>query len=725
MAKLKLSHKALILVAVPLVFELGFVATLNELLNEAEREAQREAEARAIVSHINKLLRILMESAGSVSAFGITGGSEEYGLRADNLRNLLPQEIVILDDLLKNKPEERMALDRIKVTCDQGSDLLKQVKSLYRQGAFQDANARIQKVRPLIKRVGEEVDKIRVEEEKIEFSSPKIQEEQRRGVRQLLLGGVIFNILLAVSLAVYFNRGTTRRLAILVDNSRRLAEGKQLNPPLEGNDEIAQLDRVFNEMAQKMVSAAIKERAIVEHAADVICSIDTNYCFTKVSPAASRVWGFEPEELIGKPFLELIHPSTIEASKAFIDNAKSADSSKQVEPTFETTMVRKDGTIVNILWSVYWSAGDKLLFCVAHDITERKHAENLLKETEARLRLIVESLPIGLLMVSDYGIVQLTNPTIEKMFGLPATDLIGEEFVTLLANEHSKTTFFNILAEASKNSHEIVAIRNDRTTFPAELSLTPVETLEGKRFLALIIDVTQRHEVERLKQEFIAMVSHELKTPLSSVQNYLELLAKGVYGTLTEKGSQKLPTIESNIQRLINLIKELLDVERLESGKMSMNPSRTTALWIVDRSIESVKVPADEKEIEITSTVADTELNVDADRLVQVMINLLSNAVKFSEPASKISISSIDHGDEFEFRVEDHGRGIPSSHVDKVFEKFQQVTADDSRKHGGTGLGLAICKAIVQQHGGEIGVNSIEGKGSTFWFRLPKQRVKK
>lgn len=707
--------------AVPLVFELGFVATLNELLNEAEREAQREAEARAIVSHINKLLRILMESAGSVSAFGITGGSEEYGLRADNLRNLVPQEIVILEDLLRNKPEERQALESIKATCDQGSTLLKQVKSLYRQGAFQDANARIQKVRPIIKRVAEEVDKIRVEEEKIEFSSPKIQEEQRRGVRQLLLGGVIFNILLAVSLAIYFNRGTSRRLAILVDNSRRLAEGKQLNAPLEGNDEIAQLDRVFNEMAQKMVSAAIKERAIVEHAADVICSIDTNYCFAKVSPAANRVWGFEPEELIGKPFLELIHPSNVEASKAFIDNAKSANSSKSIEPTFETTMVRKDGTIVNILWSVYWSAGDKLLFCVAHDITERKHAENLLKETEARLRLIVESLPIGLLMVSDYGIIQLTNPTIEQMFALPASNLIGEEFVTLLADDISRTTFFNILAEASKNSHEVVAVRNDETTFPAELSLTPIETLEGKRFLALIIDVTQRHEVERLKQEFIAMVSHELKTPLSSVQNYLELLAKGVYGTLTKKGSQKLPTIESNIKRLIDLIKELLDVERLESGKMSMNPSRTTTHWIVERSIESVRVPADEKQIDIISNVADTELKVDADRLVQVMINLLSNAIKFSEPSGKITISSIDHGEEFEFQVEDHGRGIPSSHVDKVFEKFQQVTTDDSRKHGGTGLGLAICKAIVQQHGGEIGVSSTEGKGSTFWFRLPKQ----
>ncbi len=721
MAKLKLSHKALILVAVPLVFELGFVATLSELLNEAEREAQREAESRTIVSHINKLYRILMDSAGSVSAYGLTGAAEEYGLRADNLRNLLPQEIEILQGLLKNKPTEKAALDRIKVTCEQGSEQLKQIKNLYRDGAFQDANARIQKIRPLIKKVSEEVDTVRLEEEKIEFASPKIQEEQRRMVRQLLLGGVVFNILLAVSLAVYFNRGTTRRLAILMDNSRRLAEGKQLNPLLEGNDEIAHLDRVFNDMAQKMVSASIKERAIVEHAADVICSIDTNYCFTKVSPAAERVWGYQPEELIGKPFIELIHPSNVEASKAFIDKAKTSDSSKSVEPTFETTMVKKDGAIVNILWSVYWSAGDKLLFCVAHDITDRKHAENLLKETEARLRLIVESLPIGLIMVSDYGVIQLTNPTIEQMFGMPATDLIGEEFVTLLADDASQKTFFNILAEASTSSHEIVAIRNDDSTFPAELSLTPIETLEGKRFLALIIDVTQRHEVERLKQEFIAMVSHELKTPLSSVQNYLELLAKGVYGTLTEKGSKKLPTIESNIQRLINLIKELLDVERLESGKMSMTPTRATTQWIVDRSVESVKVPADEKQIEIIVNVEDTELVVDADRIVQVMINLLSNAVKFSAPSSKINISSVDHGEEFEFRVEDHGRGIPASHIDKVFEKFQQVTADDSRKHGGTGLGLAICKAIVEQHGGEIGVTSAEGKGSTFWFRVPKK----
>lgn len=601
-AKLKLSHKALILVAVPLVFELGFVATLNELLTEAEREAKREAEAREIVAHINRVLRILMESAGAVSAYGITGLSEEYGTRAESLRTRLPQELAILDELLKHKPEEKRSLDKIKSIVTQGDETLRQIKKLYRQGAFQDANARMSKVRPLIHLVAIEVDNIRVEEEKIEFTSPKIQEEQRRMVRYLLAGGVIFNILLAISLAIYFNRGTTRRLAILMDNSRRLAEGKELNPMLEGNDEIAHLDHVFNDMARKLTSAS-----------------------------------------------------------------------------------------------------------------------DLLKETEARLRLIVESLPIGLIMVSDYGIIQLANPTIERMFGYPTSELIGEEFATILANHDSKNTFAEILQDATGKSHEVVAGRKDESTFPAELSLTPIETREGKRFLALIIDITERHEVERLKQEFIAMVSHELKTPLSSVQNYLELLAKGVYGTLSEKGSKKLPTIESNIQRLINLIKELLDVERLESGKMSINPHKCSTPWIVERAFDSVRVPADEKKIQLVSKVESVEIFVDADRIVQVIINLLSNAVKFSPPESAITVSSIDGEDEIEFMVTDQGRGVPASHLDKVFEKFQQVTADDSRKHGGTGLGLAICKAIVEQHGGQIGVNSTEGKGSTFWFRLPKR----
>lgn len=219
------------------------------------------------------------------------------------------------------------------------------------------------------------------------------------------------------------------------------------------------------------------------------------------------------------------------------------------------------------------------------------------------------------------------------------------------------------------------------------------------------------------KQELISIVSHELRTPLTSVQLSLALLSVGRGGELNDEGTRLVMTAEQNTTRLIRLINDLLDFERMEAGKIQLVQTEVSIDSVIDRTLSAVSPLLVQKNIEIDISGPDLHVFADEDRLVQVMINLISNAIKFAPKDSEIKVVTAQVDDEVEISVTDQGRGVPPDLQDKIFERFTQVSDADSKR--GSGLGLPICKAIIDGHGGVIGVRSEDGQGSTFWFRIP------
>jgi signal transduction histidine kinase len=231
-------------------------------------------------------------------------------------------------------------------------------------------------------------------------------------------------------------------------------------------------------------------------------------------------------------------------------------------------------------------------------------------------------------------------------------------------------------------------------------------------------------ELEQFKQQLIGIVSHELKTPLSSMQVNIALMREGATGELPDKAQNKVRVLESNVGRLIRLINDLLDIEKLESGKFELILRECKLKNIVETSLDATSEFASRRKIEIVAPVTDLVLHADQDRIVQVLINFLSNAVKYSAEGSQVVVDVAEVEDLVEVRVKDSGRGIPATHIEKIFDRFQQVEKTDETEKGGTGLGLAISKAIIEQHpGGKIGVDSKLGEGSTFWFRVKKWKA--
>jgi signal transduction histidine kinase len=229
-------------------------------------------------------------------------------------------------------------------------------------------------------------------------------------------------------------------------------------------------------------------------------------------------------------------------------------------------------------------------------------------------------------------------------------------------------------------------------------------------------------ELETFKRELVSIVSRELRTPLLSISSALELFSTGMLGELTDKGKNRLKHAQLEADRLIRLINDLLDIEKMDAGKFVLDFSEHRVSDLLETSASAAAQLAEAKSIslEIRNQDADQVIFVDRDRLCQVFINLLSNAIKYSPENGSIVITAEKPEDgQIKFSIIDQGRGIPEELRQRIFDRFVQVEKADATERGGTGLGLAICKAIVDQHGGEIGVDSQMGVGSTFWFRIP------
>jgi signal transduction histidine kinase/DNA-binding response OmpR family regulator len=268
-------------------------------------------------------------------------------------------------------------------------------------------------------------------------------------------------------------------------------------------------------------------------------------------------------------------------------------------------------------------------------------------------------------------------------------------------------------------------LRSQRNTRNLAAQLTQAREQQHQHHLKL----TERSQLDNLKDEFVSTVSHELRTPLTSIRGALGLLSSGVIGDVDAKALNLLRIATTNTDRLIRLINDILDIERMESGRAPLQVRRCALRELCQQSIDTMSAMAEANKIHLelvpsaSSTGGPPEplfFDGDSDRILQVLTNLLSNAIKFSPPDSAVRIHAEATSDAILLKVSDEGRGIPPEKLDSVFERFQQVEPSDARQKGGTGLGLSICRSIVQQHSGSIWAQRNLGPGTTFYVMLPR-----
>ena len=358
---------------------------------------------------------------------------------------------------------------------------------------------------------------------------------------------------------------------------------------------------------------------------------------------------------------------------------------------------------------------------------ERGRADELTRQQE----ILLDSVADGICGVDRHGLVSFANPAAGRLLGAPAASLTGRPVHELLhgtAPVAQRCGADCALRRATERhvaaAGEDKVYRTDGSPLPTEYFFTPI--LDHGRFSGSVLsfrDISQRYALDRLKDEFISTVSHELRTPLTSIRGALGLLSSGILGELNEKASNLLRIATSNSDRLVRLINDILDLERIQSGRAPITFRPVQLSQIVHQAIEGMQPVADAAGVQLLHDTTQVEVTGDVDRLLQVMTNLLSNAVKFSPPNSTVSVMMRPGATGVTLSVIDQGRGIPADKLETIFGRFQQVDASDSRQKGGSGLGLAICRTIVQQHSGRIWAERNPVRGSTFRVFLPYQQV--
>jgi len=283
-----------------------------------------------------------------------------------------------------------------------------------------------------------------------------------------------------------------------------------------------------------------------------------------------------------------------------------------------------------------------------------------------------------------------------------------------------------LTAQMREDENSLLADRNMRARTSARRAFLVVLSSLVVAMIAVIgsvvlvfRDLTRRQQIERMKSEFVSVVSHELRTPLTSIHGSLALLASGLLGRVNPKGERMLEIAVSNTDRLIRLLNDILDMEKLDSGKMELRRLQCSAKELIEHAIDVMRPMAQNQHITLSAAKSELFIYADRDRIIQCLTNLLSNAIKFSDSGGTVKVATKSIGTHAQFEVCDRGRGIPEDKRNAIFERFQQVDTSDSRKRGGTGLGLAISRNIVEQHGGKIWVESQLGIGSTFFFTVP------
>lgn len=600
-----LAQQIVLLITLPVLFQIGFFIGLTNIVNELEQARERESEAVDGLVVVNEVLNDVMSIGAGMFMFQAAKDPtflmdiEQNYARLDAHTLELKKLAARTKDRTSGVTGFAKIIEEVSKTLENAADFKQEevwdIESVHISGTIKSLCKRI---RVIGERTIEEQAKVR--------TITRAKERESREKLQNMLRIMTFgNLALALLIGIVFTMNVGTKFRQLMYNTMSVSFGKPLSAPMEGEDELARLDQVVHSLAYDLAATRQQERAMIDNTAEIICSLDESFRFNEVNPAVTSRLGYEQESVRGSLFQSYVH----EEDRRTVYEALNRCKNEGKDLEFEARMQGKDGRYRDMELVGNWSKDDQHLFLIIRDVTARK-------------------------------------------------------------------------------------------------------------------------EAERLKQEVIAMVSHDLRAPLSSLGITLDLILEGVAGDLNDRGHRLVTVGRRSVGSLINIINDLLDIERFETTGFKLDYEDSEPAQMIGDAVNTVLPEAESRKIRIVQDSEDLDLMVDKERLKRVLQNLVNNAIKFSPDDQEIKITchaggnGTGHGatpEEAEFQVLDRGPGIPEDQREAVFEKFRQVGTGSEGERKGSGLGLAICKTIVEAHGGRIGIDEHEGGGSIFWFVVPQK----
>lgn len=483
-----------------------------------------------------------------------------------------------------------------------------------------------------------------------------------------------------------------------------------------------------------LIDSETKLRTIVETSPELIAIRDREGRYLMANPAVAKLLGRPVAEILGRRDADFFGPESLRRIEERNREVLESDSPR----TYEIAVTPPGGGNRVFLSSKYpyHDPGGELVgvISISRDVTELKKIELALRESQQRIKVVLDNSPVFLFSVDSAGRVLLAKGKGLQALALDAADLAGKDIAEAFA---AFPEFGAAYRRALSGESFRISVDSRGTSF--DVWFTPVRGDLGARIVGVIgiaTDVSERkqleaqlraqyeklRELDKLKGDFVNAVSHDLRTPLTSIRGYAEFLEDEIGGPLTEVQRGFVAQVLKSATRLEGMVSDLLDIARLDAGTFRLHCEETNLTGKIAEMVESFKPQADEHDLELQASLPEEPvlMVLDPQRIERVLANLIGNAIKFTPDGGRLMVRAKVEPDAVLCEVSDTGIGIAPEDLPKLFQRFSQLEAG-ARKKSGTGLGLSISKAQVEAHGGRIGVRSELGKGSTFWFRLPKE----
>ena len=494
--------------------------------------------------------------------------------------------------------------------------------------------------------------------------------------------------------------------------------------------------------SRALADSEARYRLLAERASDITVQTDADGTVRYISPACSSILGYEPEELLGRNSLEFIHPEQQEQTRRRMAQLYGGTPRSEAEWR-EYHAVTKDGGQV---WfegvsTVIRNEAGHITGAVSRlrDVTERRAAVEALTQSERKLRGLFELAPVGIVLTRLDGRYAEFNEAFRRICGYEEEELKALDYWTLTPAEYAEDEarqLESLRTSGRYGPYEKEYIRKDGSRIPLRLNGMLIEAADGEQFIwSIVEDISARLETEAVliearaaaeaaavaKSEFLANMSHEIRTPLTGVVGFAGLLE--AMEDIPDTARRYAARIATSAETLLAVVNDVLDFSKLEARQMEFDPQAFDVADLAETVADLVRDRAARKGVELVARNdggPPPRLVADSARLRQVLLNFLTNAVKFTDSGSITLAFRYDPAtSRLRMSVTDTGVGVPPERADRLFQRFSQIDASSSRRHGGTGLGLAISKSLIEVMGGEIGCESAPGAGSTFWFEIP------
>ncbi|HQS31998.1 PAS domain S-box protein [Polaromonas sp.] len=485
------------------------------------------------------------------------------------------------------------------------------------------------------------------------------------------------------------------------------------------------------EMSVTLRDSEQRARTLLNSVDEGIVSISDSGVIELFNPAAERIFGYRSEEVVGKNVSMLIPESYHHELAGYLRRDVQTGETKVSGSGRELKGRHKSGNVfpMDVRVSGFSLGGRRHFIGRVRDITERKRIAEALRASELQLRRVTDTIPVLIAYLDNEQCFRFHNKAYEDVLGLRFDQIDGRPLAEVLGQ--------SAYAGIQGKVEEVLRgypVRYERAQVTAQGDIRNYAMHyfprygegadQGKvlGFFSQGTDITELKRIDRMKTEFVSTVSHELRTPLTSIRGSLGLIAGGVGGEVPAAVKNLVGIAKTNCERLIRLINDILDSEKIESGKMHLDLQVFDIYQLVRQALAANDSFAAQHGVRLHLQVAEEPLKVrvDSDRMIQVLTNLLSNAVKFSPSGGSVEIEVMRVARSIRVEVKDHGPGIPEEFRSRIFQKFSQADSSDTRKMGGTGLGLNISRSLIEQMNGAISFTSDVGLGTSFYFELPE-----